>query len=177
MPGVRDGDDATGDGVTSRAPFRVLVLCTGNSARSQIAEALLAVKGKGRIHAASAGSRPAARVNPFAIEVLAAHDIAWSGRVPKSIDDVADDRFDLVITVCDNARDACPFFPGAAAQVHWGLTDPADETEPDSARRAFAQTYEALSTRVDALLALPLERLTADELRPRAQAIHDAAIS
>jgi protein-tyrosine-phosphatase len=155
-------------------PFRVLVLCTGNSARSQIAEALLATRGaaEGRVHAASAGSRPAARVNPYAVEVLREHGIAWEGRTPKGIDDVAGERWDLVITVCDNARDACPVFPGAAAQVHWGLPDPADETTPDAARRAFAETYDALAARVDALLALPLESLDAAALRDRAQAIH-----
>ncbi len=160
---------------TDRPPFRVLVLCTGNSARSQIAEALLATKGTGRVEAASAGSRPATRVNPYAVEVLRAHGIAWEGRAPKSIDDVAGERYDLVVTVCDNARDACPYFPGAAAQVHWGLPDPADETEPTAARRAFAETYDALAGRVDALLALPLEQLDPAALRERAQAIHDAA--
>ena len=87
-------------------PFRVLVLCTGNSARSQIAEALLATRGAGRVEAVSAGSRPAARVNPYAVEVLREHGIAWEGRTPKGIDGVAGERVDLVITVCDNARDA-----------------------------------------------------------------------
>lgn len=153
-------------------PFRVLVLCTGNSARSQIAEALLAVRGAGRIEAVSAGSRPAPRVNPYAVETLRAHGIAWDGRTPKSVDDVAGERFDLVVTVCDNARDACPYFPGAAAQVHWGLPDPADETEPAAARRAFEETYEALAARVDALLALPLEGLGPAELRGQAQRVH-----
>lgn len=153
--------------------FRVLVLCTGNSARSQIAEALLATRGAKRIEAASAGSRPAARVNPFAVEVLRDHGIAWEGRTPKSLDDVSGERFDLVITVCDNARDACPFFPGAHAQVHWGLADPAEEADPEAARRAFRETYDALSVRVDALLALPLERLDAAALRERAAAVHE----
>jgi protein-tyrosine-phosphatase len=159
-----------------RPPFRVLVLCTGNSARSQIAEALLATRGAdrvaGRIEAGSAGSRPAARVNPYAVETLGAHGIAWVGRTPKGIDDVAGERWDLVITVCDNARDACPVFPGASAQAHWGLPDPADEATPDAARRAFAETYDALSARVDALLALPLESLDPAALRARAQAVH-----
>lgn len=155
-------------------PFRVLVLCTGNSARSQIAEALLATRGRGRVEVASAGSRPAARVNPYAVEVLREHEITWEGRTPKSIDSVAGERFDLVITVCDNARDACPFFPGAGAQVHWGLPDPADETEPEAARRAFRETYDALAARVDALLSLPLERLDVTTLRERAQAVHAA---
>ncbi len=158
-------------------PFRVLVLCTGNSARSQIAEALLATRGTGRVEAASAGSRPAPRVNPYAVEVLRAHGIAWEGRTPRRLDDVADERYDLVVTVCDHARDACPHFPGAGAQVHWGLPDPADETEPTAARRAFGRTYDALAARVDALLSLPLERLAPAELRARVQAIHDAGTS
>lgn len=157
-------------------PFRILVLCTGNSARSQIAEALIATRGAerraGHVTAASAGSRPAARVNPYAIEVLAAHGIAWNGKVPQSIDDIAGERFDLVITVCDNARDACPYFPGAAAQVHWGLPDPADAETPEAAREAFAATWDALSARVDALLALPLEQLAPEALTAHAEAIH-----
>lgn len=157
--------------------FRILVLCTGNSARSQIAEALLATRGAGRIEAVSAGSRPAPQVNPLAIETLRAHGIDWAGRTPKSVTDLAGERFDLVITVCDNARDACPYFHGAAAQVHWGLPDPAQETEPAVARRAFAAAYDALDARIDALLALPLEELDAATLRDRAQAIHESAPS
>lgn len=162
----------------SETPFRVLVLCTGNSARSQIGEALLAVRGAtrvaGKVEAESAGSRPAPRVNPYAVEVLAAEGIAWEGHVPKTIDDVAGQRFDLVVTVCDNARDACPFFPGAKAQVHWGLPDPADEATPEAARRAFRETFSALSARVDALLALPLESLDPSALIDAAGRIHAA---
>ena len=156
--------------------FRILVLCTGNSARSQIGEALIAVRGAvraaGVVLAASAGSRPALQINPYAIDVLAAHGIDWHGRAPKSIDAQAGAAFDLVITVCDNARDACPFYPGAAVQVHWGLPDPADESEPERAQAAFATTYDALNTRIDALLALPIEAFSADELRQHAAAIH-----
>lgn len=158
------------------APFRVLVLCTGNSARSQIGEALLATKGAtraaGRVEAESAGSRPAPHVNPYAVETLAAHGIAWEGRVPKTIDEVAGRPFDLVITVCDNAREACPYFPGARAQVHWGLPDPADEATPEAARAAFARTYAALDARVEALLALSLETLDAPALTQAATRIH-----
>jgi len=174
MSGVGDGD-VSRLRVSAPSPFRVLVLCTGNSARSQIAEALLATRGAGRVEAASAGSRPAARVNPYAVEVLRVHGIEWEAHPPRSMDDVAGQRFDLVITVCDNARDACPVFPGARAQVHWGLPDPAEETEPAAARRAFAETYDALAARVDALLALPLERLDPGELRERARSVHESA--
>lgn len=154
-------------------PLRVLVLCTGNSARSQLAEALLATRGAGRVVATSAGSRPAARVNPYALELLHAQGIPWEGRTPRSIDDLAGAPFDLVITVCDNARDACPFYPGAGAQVHWGLPDPADATDAAAARRAFADSWRELARRVDALLALPLEEMSPAALRAAAQAIHD----
>lgn len=156
-------------------PLGILVLCTGNSARSQIAEALLATRGKGRIDAASAGSHPAARVNPYAFEVLRDHGIDWRPAPPKRIDEVGGRRFDLVITVCDNARDACPVFPGASAQVHWGLPDPAEFSDPAAARAAFAETYDALAQRVDALLELPLEELDAAELREKAQGVHDVS--
>lgn len=161
------------DAAPDPAPFRILVLCTGNSARSQIAEALLASLGAGRVEVESAGSRPATRVNPYAVEVLRAHALAWDGRTPKSIDDAAERHFDLVITVCDNARDACPYFPGAHAQVHWGLPDPAEATDQAAARERFAETYDALLARVRALLALPLESLEPAELQRRAQAVHE----
>lgn len=155
--------------------MRVLVLCTGNSARSQLAEALLATRGAGRVVAASAGSHPAARVNPYAVEVLATHGITWEGRVPRAVDAVAGEAFDLAITVCDDARDACPVLPGVAARAHWGMPDPARETEPDRARAAFAATFAALARRVDALLALPLESLRGEALSRAATRVHDTA--
>lgn len=153
-------------------PLRVLVLCTGNSARSQMAEALLSTRGAGRVVAASAGSRPAPAVNPLAVEELARHGIEWAGGDPKGMTAMEGERWDLVITVCDAAAEACPFFPGAAAQVHWGLPDPAAEPDPAAARRAFAATYDALVLRVDRLLALPLESLAPRELARRAGKIH-----
>lgn len=168
--------DATDLPAPRRPALRILVLCTGNSARSQIAEALLASLGAGRVEVESAGSRPAARVNPYAVEVLRAHGLVWEGRRPKSIDEVAERQFDLVITVCDNARDACPYFPGAHAQVHWGLPDPAEATGQIDARARFAEAYEALLTRVRALLALPLESLEPAELQRRAQAVHETVV-
>ena len=161
---------------TNAKVFRVLVLCTGNSARSQIAEAFLSSRGAERVAgivvADSAGSHPAERVNPFAVEVLAAHGIKWSNHTPKSIDDVVSQHFDLVITVCDNARDACPYFPGATVQVHWGLPDPAHVVGDAAARAAFSDTYDALSVRIDALLELPIESLSPVELSTAAAAIH-----
>lgn len=154
--------------------FRVLVLCTGNSARSQVAEALLATKGAGRIVAGSAGSHPAARVHPGAVAVLARHGIAWEGKVPKTIDEIAGTSWDLLITVCDHANESCPIFPGTPPRVHWGLPDPA-HVEGDAANAAaFESTYRALEGRIAALLALPLESLGREDLERQAQEIHTA---
>jgi arsenate reductase len=148
-----------------RRPFSILVLCTGNSARSQIAEALLATRGAGRIEAASAGASPAKMVNPLAVDTLARHGIAWEGRVPKGVDDVRGREWDLLITVCDHANEACPYFAGARARVHWGLPDPHDAGD-------FERTWDSLSRRVDALLTLPLETLGSGEMQERAQGLH-----
>lgn len=157
--------------MTQPAVLRVLILCTGNSARSQIAEALLSRKGAGRIHADSAGSKPAARVNPFAVRVLAEHGIAWEGREPKGIDAVIGSPWDVVITVCDHAKEACPVFPGSTVMAHWGMPDPAEVEGDDDRLRAFHETFTVLSGRIDRLLALPLATMDARERRDRILAI------
>jgi arsenate reductase (thioredoxin) len=146
------------------APARILFLCTGNSARSQIAEALLARKGAGRFEVASAGSRPAAQVNPWAIRVLAEAGIDWSGRTPRGLDGLEPEAWDFVITVCDRAREACPIFPGAPIVGHWGMPDPAEVEGSDEVKqRAFRDAFTVLSRRIDLFLALPAEKL--DRLR------------
>jgi arsenate reductase len=155
-------------------PFQVLVLCTGNSARSQVAEALLATKGAGRIVAGSAGSHPAARVHPGAVAVLARNGIAWEGKVPKTVDEVAGTAWDLLITVCDHANESCPIFPGTPPRVHWGLPDPAHVEGEAANAAAFETTYRALDGRIAALLALPLETLGRGELEQLAREIHTA---
>ena len=156
------------------ARFRILVLCTGNSARSQIAEALLATRGAGRIEAGSAGSHPAPQVNPFARRILAGHGIAWEGRVPKGIDDVLGAPWDLLITVCDHANESCPIFPGTPPRVHWGLPDPAHVRGDDATiAAAFEETFRALDQRIAALLALPLESLERPALEAAARRIHE----
>lgn len=158
------------------APFRVLVLCTGNSARSQIAEAILATRGKGRVEAASAGSHPAPRVNPFAVATLAGHGIAWTGKVPKGIDEVLGAPWDLLITVCDHANESCPLFPGTPPRVHWGLPDPAHVMGSDAEiSAAFERTYAALDRRISALLAQPLGALPRADLERAARKIHEDA--
>ena len=153
--------------------FRILVLCTGNSARSQIAEAIFATRGAGRIEAGSAGSHPAPRVNPFAVSTLKAHRIAWEGKIPKTIDEVAGTPWDLVITVCDHANESCPFFPGDPPRVHWGMPDPAAVTGSEAEiGAAFEATYHELDRRVESLLMAPLETLERDPLGRLAQAVH-----
>ncbi len=148
--------------------FRVLFLCTGNSARSQMAEALLNWKGKGRFEAQSAGSRPAAQVNPFAIETLREHGIPWAGHAPRGVDGLEHESWDFVVTVCDRAKEACPIFPGQPILAHWSMPDPA-EVEGDRATKqaAFRDAFVLLSHQVDLLLALPLEQF--ERLAPEAR--------
>jgi arsenate reductase len=152
--------------------MRVLFLCTANSARSQIAEALLSHKGGERFAAYSAGSHPAARVNPMAIEALRKVGIDWTGRVPRGTDGLEREPWDLVITVCDNAREACPVFPAQPAMAHWGMEDPAAASGSDAERqRAFDQALQLLGRRIDLLLALPAEKLDRLALEQRTRAI------
>jgi N-acetylglutamate synthase-like GNAT family acetyltransferase/protein-tyrosine-phosphatase len=134
-------------------PRRVLVLCTGNSARSQIAEALLRKKGGRRLEVASAGVRPAAAVHPLALAVLQEHGHDRPARRPQAIDAVAEREWDVVITVCDHAREACPVLPGQPTQVHWSISDPA-RAEGDAAerRQAFLDTYMLLDELTDRFL-------------------------
>jgi len=150
------------------APLRVLILCTGNSARSQMAEALLNRRGAGRVHAESAGSRPAARVNPHAIRALAQVGIDWAGHVPRGLDGLEHGRWGVVITVCDNAKEACPILPGFPVMAHWGMDDPAEVTGSDEEKqRAFDAACARLTRRIDAFLALPLESVPAAHLVAR----------
>jgi arsenate reductase len=129
-------------------PVRVLFVCTHNSARSQIAEALLHREGGPGFEVSSAGTE-ATRVNPLAIQVLAELGIDWSDRHSKSVDELLDQPFDWVITVCDEAREACPTFPGARRTLHWSLDDPSTFEGTDEERLdAFRRTRMELSERV-----------------------------
>jgi len=155
-----------------REPFRVLVLCTGNSARSQIAETLFNRLGAGRIHAESAGSQPAPRVNPLAIAALKDHGFAWEGHPPRGLDGLENERWDFVITVCDKAREACPIFPGQPMLAHWGMPDPAEVVGDETTRRAaFRDALVLLRRRIELMLALPLETLERMALEARVRAI------
>ena len=106
----------------------VLILCTGNSCRSQMAEGFWNELGEGRWEAVSAGSNPAGFVHPFAIKVMKETGIDLSHSRSKSLNEFKDDKFDLVITVCDIAKESCPIFPGAKETLHWPFDDPADAT-------------------------------------------------
>jgi protein-tyrosine-phosphatase len=131
--------------------FKVLILCTGNSARSIIGEYLLRAKGRGRFEVFSAGSRPAGRVNPLAIRVLAEHyGLDASAGRSKSWDEFKGTPMDLVITVCDNAREACPLWPGQPMIAHWGSPDPAaaEGTEAEKYRE-FVRVASQIARRVD----------------------------
>lgn len=110
--------------VAEMIPVRVLVLCTGNSCRSQMAEAFLAREAGDRIRVASAGTHPTT-VNPLTIRVLAERGIDWSGSRSKPMAEFLDQPFDVVVTVCDEAAEACPVFPGGGNRIHAGFEDPA----------------------------------------------------
>ena len=138
--------------------MNVLFLCTGNSARSILAEAYLNVAGKGRFRAYSAGSRPGGTVNPYALELLEKNRFDTSGLRSKSWGEFARPgapRMDFIITVCDNAAaEICPIWPGHPAVAHWGIADPAAVTGDDASKRAaFEAAWNEIAGRIDAFLA------------------------
>ena len=142
-------------------PYHVLFLCTANSARSILAEAVLNGLGDGRFIAHSAGSMPRGRVHPMALTVLAANGYAVAGLRSKSWDEFAAEGtapMDLVITVCDAAAaESCPVVFGDFLRAHWGLPDPAGVEGDEAAREAFRQAHRVVKARLMALLALPAD--------------------
>jgi protein-tyrosine-phosphatase len=139
----------------------VLFLCTGNSARSIMAEYLLRRTGKGRFETYSAGSQPTGQVHPLTLRVLREffHIDARDAR-SKSWDEFRDQKFDLVITVCDHARDACPYWPGAGYRAHWGSPDPAGaEGTEDERLNVFRNVGLQIQRRVELLCNLPTDSL------------------
>jgi ArsR family transcriptional regulator, arsenate/arsenite/antimonite-responsive transcriptional repressor / arsenate reductase (thioredoxin) len=151
-PGLLPGAPPAASRATSRpaAPVRVLFLCTGNSARSQIAEALLRRAGGDRVRAASAGSHPK-DLHPRAVRVLREYGIDWSGRRSRHLSEFADRPLDLVITLCDRAREVCPEFPGRPETAHWSIPDPAADGSA-AGYPAFQRTAADLSARIGFLV-------------------------
>lgn len=147
--------------------LNVLVLCTGNSCRSVLGEALFNHLGKGRIQAYSAGSHPLGRINSNALATLARHGLPTEGYKSQSWDEFADQSIDIAVTVCDNAAgEVCPAYLNSAVRAHWGLPDPAHVTGTEAEIiAAFEKTYSALEKRIKEMLALPLEDLTDNELK------------
>ena len=146
------------------AVHNVLFLCTGNSARSILAEAYLNSAGRGRFAGYSAGSHPAGRVNPVALELLAKHRLPTEGLRSKNWDEFARPeapRMSFVFTVCDNAAgELCPLWPGQPITAHWGVPDPAAVQGSDAdKRKAFLKAFTELSTRINLMLALPIDKL------------------
>lgn len=159
-------------------PFNVLFVCSGNSARSIIAEAVLNKLGAGRFRAYSAGSQPKPAVNPHALGLLERLGYPTAGLHPKSWHDFTGPdapEFDLMFTLCDEAAgEACPVFPGAPTAAHWGIPDPAREegSAPEIAV-AFDETHQALYRMIEMLVALPVRSIDKMSLHAHLREIHD----
>lgn len=156
--------------------FNVLFLCTGNSARSIIAEAILRREGRGRLRAFSAGARPTGRVHPFALDLLTRLNFDTGACRSKSWDEFATPdapRMDFVFTVCDDAAgETCPVWPGQPMTAHWGVPDPAAVEGTEAQRRlAFADTFRMLDNRISVFVSLPIAELDLLSLQARLDAI------
>jgi arsenate reductase (thioredoxin) len=159
-------------------PYNVLFLCTGNSARSIIAEAILNKVGAGNFRAYSAGSQPKGRVNPNTMHLLRSLGYDTTGYRSKSWDEFAkadEPKFDFVFTVCDSAAaEACPVWPGQPMTAHWGIADPAEATgSPAEVALAFKDAYRLLNQRIGLLTALPLRSLDKLSLQSKLREIGD----
>jgi len=157
--------------------YNVLFICTGNSARSQMAEALLNQAGNGRFKAFSAGSQPSGTVNPLAIEALEHAGFSAVGLRSKSWDEFSDanaPEMDFVFTLCDSAAgEACPVWPGHPTKAHWGIPDPS-QLPIEERSHAFQQALITLKRRIDLFIALPIEKLDSLALKHRVTEIGQA---
>lgn len=157
--------------VTFLKPYNVLFLCTGNSARSILAEAILNQEVGGRFKAYSAGSQPKGAVHPITIETLINFDYSVAGLRSKSWDEFARPdapQMDFVFTVCDNAAgEACPIWPGHPMTAHWGIEDPAALPSETEQRTAFVTALRYMRNRITAFAALPVESLDRSSLKSR----------
>jgi len=156
--------------------YNVLFLCTGNSARSILAEALLNRRGRGRFRAYSAGSYPKGEVHPMALRTLQKAGMPIDGLRSKSWDEFSVEGapvLDFIFTVCDNAaNETCPIWPGHPMTAHWGIEDPANAEEPDQ-KQAFQRAMFYLNNRISLFLALPIESLDQMALKNGLKAIGD----
>jgi arsenate reductase len=157
-------------------PYNVLFLCTGNSARSVLAESILRKEGAGRFNVYSAGSRPKGQVNPFALRILKEFDYPTDGLRSKSWSEYAEPGapvMDFVITVCDDAAgEECPVWPGQPMNAHWGIEDPASVSGTDVAKEsAFAQAFRFLKNRISAFTSLPTRSLDRLSLQAKVREI------
>lgn len=150
------------------APLKILILCTGNSARSIVGEYLLRAKGKGRFDVHSAGAKPTGKVHPLALWVLKDRfNVEASDARSKSWDEFRDVKFDCVITACDKAKESCPVWPGKPILAHWGAPDPAAvEGTEEQRQRAFVDVALQIARRADLLCALPPHQI--DQIRVQA---------
>jgi arsenate reductase len=157
-------------------PFNLLFLCTGNSARSILAESILRKDGAGRFNAFSAGSRPKGQVNPFALKILKELDYPTDGLRSKSWSEFAEPGapvMDFVITVCDDAAgEECPVWPGQPLSAHWGIEDPAKVVGSDIAKEsAFALAFRYMKNRINAFINLPIRSLDKLSLQTKVREI------
>ncbi|MFI3189309.1 ArsC family transcriptional regulator [Crenothrix sp. D3] len=146
--------------------LKILILCTGNSCRSVLGEALINHLAGDRLQAFSAGSRPLGKINANALATLKRNGIATEGFISQSWNEFADEGIDIAITVCDSAAgEACPVYLNSTVRGHWGLTDPAHISgSEEEVAAAFQVTYNALKKRIEQLLALPFETMPTAEL-------------
>jgi len=140
--------------MSTKTKYKVLFLCTGNQARSQMAEALLAARADSMFEVTSAGSAPKSSVHPLAVRALIERGIDISGAVPKDVARFTDVPFDYVITLCDNARDVCPVFPGEGDKIHWSIPDPAAAAgTEDEKLEAFIAARDDIERRIERFVA------------------------
>jgi arsenate reductase len=156
--------------------FNVLFLCTGNSARSIMAESILRQTGQGRFNAFSAGSHPTGKVNPLALNLLRANRMPVAGLRSKNWDEYARPdapQLDFVLTVCDNAAgEVCPVWPGQPMTAHWGVPDPAAvEGDEEAKRKAFSEACHMLLARIRLFISLPLAKLDRISLQSKLREI------
>lgn len=155
---------------------RILFLCTGNSCRSQMAQAIMNRLGKGRFEAFSAGSKPAGYVHPVAIKTLEDAKLSTDGLRSKSWAEYEGQPFDFVITVCDRAKESCPVWPGQPITAHWGFEDPAEATgSEEQKQRVFRKVFTEIQTRINLFLALSMDKLSHFELEKQVRDLGQAA--